>query len=106
MSDVTTRSRGGDDHIADGARLAVERLGRHGFDITANIDEVSDLCRSLIGSRTANSPPRAVELMAENVALAIIVRQQYEEPALSESDVDQYLDVATEFFNSLWHDSP
>jgi hypothetical protein len=106
MSDVTTRTRGGDDHIADGARLAVERLARHGLDVTASIDEVSDVCRSLIGARTVDSPPRAVELMAENVALAFIMRQQYDEPALSESDVNQYLDVATEFFNSLWHDSP
>ena len=110
MTDLTA-SRGGGvgggaDPVTEGTRLGIERLGRFGIYPTADLSELSDDVRSRLAPRMSRAPARAVEMMAEQVAVALLVRREYGEPELTAGQVNSYLDVAQPFFNSLWHDTP
>ncbi len=60
----------------------------------------------MLAPRLRAAPERAVELMAEHFALAVLVRRHYLEPELSPAEVEGYLSAAEPFFNSIWHDPP
>jgi hypothetical protein len=106
VTDLTTRSRGGGDPVASGTYLAAERLGRYGVFVTADLDDITEFTRSLLASRMEGVPERAVELMAEQLGIAVLIRREYGEPGLTSDQVGAYLKAAERFFNSLWHDEP
>jgi hypothetical protein len=97
---------GGADPVTAGTQRAFERLARYDIFPTLELYEVSDYVGGTLRERLSRAPDRAVELMAEHVAMAVLVRRQYGETELSEEQLDTYLEVAQPFFNSFWHDTP
>ena len=103
---TTTSSRGGADPIEEGVRLGIERLVRYGVYQYADTFETMQLVRSVLGSVLSGAPDRVVELMAEQVTVAVLIRREYDEPQLTDEQVAAYMNAAAPFFNSLWHDPP
>lgn len=107
MTETTgTTTRGtSDDPISRGIELAIERLRRH--DMSASDDQVEHaeaLARDYISHRISGAPPRAVELFAEQIALATIARLYNGEPELEYDEILEYEEACRQFINSFWHD--
>ncbi|MFG1622517.1 hypothetical protein [Kribbella sp. NPDC049227] len=83
-------------------QLVEERFERHGM--TVYLGDAEGVARDLAGGLLFNAPPRAAELMAEQVIIAVAMRQQYGEADLTAGEVEQYVEGARAFLNSFWHD--
>lgn len=105
MTEAITGSRSASDPIASGAALAISRLERHRLPVAGSDTSYAEaLAREIIQSEFDLAPPRAVEIFAEQVVIADLMRRHFGEPDLTLDEAVEYLGAVRRFLNSFWHD--
>lgn len=105
MTTTTTGARQAEDPVTAGVAQAAARFERHGLEVDDHdLDLARELATSFRESRLEAAPSRAVELLAEQIAIAVLIRRQYDEPSITVDDIERYFESGRRFLNSFWHD--
>jgi hypothetical protein len=107
---ATEEPPGPDETIMAGVRAGISRAERTnlpyfepfaGGAIDPRLQRPLDYAKKRFESETASG--RFTELFAEMLTVAVVAREAYGEPELTEEEIDSYLDHSFAIFNSFRH---
>src|SRR5436305_7670449 len=90
--------------LINGIQRGFERTSVHfGVPLKGQREEIESDLRRVFEAWPGEIHPRFVRLFAEMATVAVAARRRYEERALTNDDLTDFLKRSTEFFNSFTH---